>query len=195
MNKAVGTKRRIEIFRTTEAIDNSSPQGMRAGTDVSPETLAKLKVLRDAGRDDGLTSHILYRQKDGFSLIHLWIKPHYPLPRHSHDSDCLYYVVRGSLVMGTETLRASDGFFVPAHANYTYVGGPEGGEVIEVRYGPNGILTHMPAQSDARYETELAMIQANREAWLKMTISPNFADNLAGRAADHASAQREDESA
>ena len=195
MDKTVGTKRRIEIFRTTDAVDNGSPQGIRGGADCSEESRAKLMVLREAGRDDGLTSNLLYRQQDGFSIVHLWIKPGYPLPRHSHDSDCLYYVVRGSLIMGTETLRASDGFFVPAHANYTYVGGPDGGELIEIRYGPNSIWTDMPAQSDARYETELALIKANHDAWVKMTISPNFADNLAGREADATAAAKANESA
>ena len=35
----------------------------------------------------------------------MWFKPHYPLPRHTHDVDCLYYVVSGTAVMGNQELR------------------------------------------------------------------------------------------
>ena len=178
------TKRRIEIFRAAEAVDNGGPQGIRGGASLAPETAAKLKVLREAGRDDGIVSSKLFHQKDGFSIIHLWVKPGYPLPRHSHDSDCLYYVVGGAIIMGTETLRASDGFFVPKDTYYVYVGGPEGAELIEVRFGTNSIFTDMPAQSDARYEAELALIKENHAAWMKMVLPPTFAANLAGRHKD-----------
>jgi hypothetical protein len=190
MDRIVDAKRRIEIFRSTDAVDNGGPQGIRGGGTSSPEAQAKMKVLRDAGRDDGVVSSLLYHHKDAFSLIHLWIKPGYPLPRHSHDSDCLYYVVGGSIVMGTETLRASDGFFVPKDAYYVYVGGPDGCELIEVRYGVNSIHTVLPDQSDARYEKELELIKANHAAWVKMTMAPTFAANLEGRRKD-AEANRE----
>jgi Cupin domain len=54
-------------------------------------------------------------------------------PRHSHDGDCLYYVVEGSLVMGSQVLEAGDGFFVPSGAPYAYEAGPEGVVVLEFR--------------------------------------------------------------
>jgi mannose-6-phosphate isomerase-like protein (cupin superfamily) len=177
-------RRRIEIFRAADAVDNGGPKGIRGGGTASDETRAKLKVLRDAGREDGLVSSLLFHQQDGFSIVHLWVKPYYPLPRHSHDSDCLYYVVNGSLSYGIETLRASDGFFVPEGIDYVYTGGPEGAELIEVRFGVNNIETDLPAQSDRRYERELELINANHAAWLTMTMAPTFAANLKGREQD-----------
>jgi quercetin dioxygenase-like cupin family protein len=70
---------------------------------------------------------------DGFSLVKAWFGPHYVLPRHTHDGDCLYYVVEGSLVMGAQVLEAGDGFFVPSGAPYAYEAGPEGVVVLEFR--------------------------------------------------------------
>ena len=43
----------------------------------------------------------------GFGLTHVWFKEGYALPLHSHDCDCLYYVIAGSLKMGTEELAES----------------------------------------------------------------------------------------
>jgi quercetin dioxygenase-like cupin family protein len=70
---------------------------------------------------------------DGFSLVKAWFGPHYVLPRHSHDSDCAYYVLAGSLKMGAQELQPGDGFFVPAGAPYGYDAGPDGVEVLEFR--------------------------------------------------------------
>ena len=187
MKEPSTARRRVEIFRAADAVDNGGPKGIRGGGTATDETRAKLKVLRDAGRDDGLVSSLLYHQQDGFSIVHLWVKPHYPLPRHSHDSDCLYYVVNGEITYGIETLRASDGFFVPAGIDYVYTGGPEGGELIEVRFGVNNIETDLPSQSDRRYERELELIKANHAAWAKMTMAPTFAANLKGRQQESAS--------
>jgi len=50
----------------------------------------------------------------GFSLTHVWFKPGYPLPLHSHDADCLYYIIAGSIRMGTEDLGPRDSFFIPS---------------------------------------------------------------------------------
>jgi mannose-6-phosphate isomerase-like protein (cupin superfamily) len=184
MTKPASARRRIEIFRAADAVDNGGPQGIRGGGTATDETRAKLKVLREAGRDDGIVSSLLFHQKDGFSIVHLWVKPGYPLPRHSHDSDCLYYIVNGEIEYGIDKLRASDGFFVPEGVDYVYVGGPEGAELIEVRFGVNNIETALASQSDGRYDRELALIKANHAAWLTMTMAPTFAANLKGREQD-----------
>ena len=70
---------------------------------------------------------------DGFSLVKAWFGPHYVLPRHTHDGDCLYYVAEGSLVMASQVLAAGDGFFVPSGAPYAYEAGPDGVVVLEFR--------------------------------------------------------------
>jgi hypothetical protein len=80
---------------------------------------------------------VLFRGEgdEGFSLVKAWFGPHYVLPRPTHDGDCLYYVVEGSIVMGSQVLEAGDGFFVPSGAPYAYEAGPDGVVALEFRTG------------------------------------------------------------
>ena len=73
-----------------------------------------------AGMDQGEHLRVLISMP-GFSLTHVWFKKHYPLPLHSHDADCLYYIIAGSLRIGNETLGPRDGFFIPADMPYAYI--------------------------------------------------------------------------
>jgi len=169
----------ISFFWAKDAIDNSI-SGFRGTGTSSPETQKMLAALRDAGRDEGLTSHLLVRQNGGFSLLILWIKPNYPLPRHSHDSDCMYYVVSGSILMGDKTLRAGDGFFVPRDCLYVYTGGADGAELLEVRHNVDIIHTYLPPVPEKRFQAEIELVKANVERWKEMQVSPTFAANRAG---------------
>jgi quercetin dioxygenase-like cupin family protein len=124
---------------------------------------------------DGLSAKVLVRQRPeegGFSLLYLWFKPHYPLTRHSHDCDCMYYVISGSLIMGRQVLRAGDSFFVPADAPYQYDAGPEGVEVLEVRRGVEHFATTMLPTPAQRLESMRAAVGSNSEGWSEMTQSP-----------------------
>jgi len=51
----------------------------------------------------------------GMSLVHAWFGPNFPLFRHSHPrfGDCLYYIVAGQAILGSQVLNPGDGFFVP----------------------------------------------------------------------------------
>lgn len=69
----------------------------------------------------------------GFSLVTIEFAPGYLLPKHSHSSDCLYYIVRGGIVMGQRALGPGDGFFLPAEQVYAYRAGPEGVTLLEFR--------------------------------------------------------------
>lgn len=80
-----------------------------------------VKVLFEQGGDDGM------------SLVWSWFGPDYALPRHSHNADCLYYVVSGEAVLGRRRIPAGGGFFVPAGAPYAYAAGPEGIQILEFR--------------------------------------------------------------
>ena len=84
---------------------------------------------------EGQHDVVLFRgeEEDGFSLVRAWFAPHYVLPRHTHDADCLYYVAEGSLTMGSQELTVGDGFFVPSGAPYGYEAGPDGVVVMEFR--------------------------------------------------------------
>ena len=70
----------------------------------------------------------------GFSLVTVDFAPGLLLPRHSHSSDCLYYIIEGQIVMGQRELGPGDGFFLPADQPYTYSAGPKGVKVLEFRH-------------------------------------------------------------
>jgi hypothetical protein len=78
---------------------------------------------------------VLYRQaeEDGMSLVWSRFEAGYPLPRHSHSADCLYFVVAGEARLGNRTVPAGGGFFVPKDAPYAYTAGPDGIEILEFR--------------------------------------------------------------
>ncbi len=69
----------------------------------------------------------------GLSLVVIEFAPGYLLPRHSHSSDCLYYIVEGGIVMGRRELGPGDGFFLPAEQPYAYHAGPKGVKLLEFR--------------------------------------------------------------
>jgi hypothetical protein len=175
----VAPRNMISYFWAKDAVDNAI-SGFRGGGTSTPETQKQLAELREAGRDEGVASNLLVRQDGGFSLLILWIKPHYPLPRHSHDSDCMYYMVSGSIVMGDRTLRAGDGFFVPRDCLYVYTGGPEGAELLEIRHNVDTIHTNLPQTPDRRFQVEMELVKANADRWKEMQVPPTFAANRAG---------------
>jgi hypothetical protein len=124
---------------------------------------AGLNELVQAGYLDGDDVRVLF-SVPGFSLIRAWLKRDYPLLLHSHDADCLYYVVAGTLKMGTEQLGAGDGFFVPAGARYQYRPGPQGVEVLEFRHATHfNFQNH--SKSETFYEKALKITRENAENW------------------------------
>ena len=103
----------FQIFRTADAPSLDETAHMDVA-DMTPELEAGIGVALEAGFAEGNVVKTLFSQP-GFSLTYAWFKSGFPLPLHTHDVDCLYYVVAGSLQLGTETLNAGDGFFVGAH--------------------------------------------------------------------------------
>jgi mannose-6-phosphate isomerase-like protein (cupin superfamily) len=97
-------------------------------------------------------------------LVYLWFKKDFPLPLHSHNVDCMYFVIAGSLRMGDEVLGPRDSFFVPADAPYTYRAGPEGVEVLEIRQSDHwDFKSH--AKNAAFYDKAVETVAANRDLW------------------------------
>ena len=100
----------------------------------------------------------------GFSIANVWFKHGYPLPLHSHSADCLYYIVAGSLKLGTEELGPRDSFFVPSDVPYAYKPGPDGVELLEIRH--EGQFNFAPHGNSLAYWEKLAeTAAANREGW------------------------------
>jgi mannose-6-phosphate isomerase-like protein (cupin superfamily) len=120
------------------------------------------KVL-DAGYLEGDEVKVL-SQIPGFGLTHVWFKAGYPLPLHSHDCDCLYYIIAGSLKLGTEELGPRDSFFVPSGVPYTYKPGPDGVELLEFRHANTFNFVNL-VKSEAFWEKAAESVTAHRESW------------------------------
>ena len=108
---------------------------------------------------------------DGMSLTHVWFGPDFPLFRHSHPGygDCLYYVLTGSIVMGSRTLGPGDGFFVPNGLPYKYKAGPEGVQVLEFRAGggiPGAPGMKLDEPSVASVQRLIEGYKAAQHAWV-----------------------------
>ncbi len=101
-----------------------------AGANDTPSRDAETARMVDGGR---LTVPFRQEGPDGFSLVSIDFAPGYLLPKHSHSSDCLYYIVEGGIVMGQRELGPGDGFFLPAEQSYAYHAGPQGVKLLEFR--------------------------------------------------------------
>ena len=130
---------------------------------MTPQIEKTFAQLGEAGIDEGQTVKLLF-SAPGFSLTYAWFKSGFPLPRHSHNADCLYYIIAGSLTVGSETLGAGDGFFVPTNAAYAYVPGPEGVEVLEFRDAERFNIKFL-AGNPAFWTKALETVKAQRPAW------------------------------
>jgi len=177
-----GTKRKgISLFRAKDAVDLYETDLMTA-PEMSAATAEAFQSSLAAGLGAGAQTKVLLRQspdEGGYSLVTLWFKPGFPLPRHTHNVDCLYYVLSGSAVLGNQTLRAGDGFFVPEDAPYQYSAGPDGVEVLEIRHGVEHFDMKIP---DARPDvTEAAneVARSHRAEWERMSVSPTMEANAA----------------
>jgi mannose-6-phosphate isomerase-like protein (cupin superfamily) len=112
----------------------------------------------------------------------VWFKADYPVPRHTHDADCLYYIVSGSVVMGNQTLRVGDGFFIPAGAPYGYDAGPEGVELLEIRHNVERFDLQMLESSAGKWAAMAETIATHQDAWQADAVSPTLAANRAASA-------------
>lgn len=122
---------RFSIFRHDDA-DPAAGIPIMQSLPVKPETREWADKAVAAGISEGHENRLLFSGA-GFSLIYAWFKSGYPLPRHTHNSDCLYYVLAGSLLLGDQELGKGDGFFVGGDVPYSYVAGPRGVEILEFR--------------------------------------------------------------
>ncbi len=165
----------VRIYRAADAPDLAHTD-FGAGSDFGddPELQDAASAL-GAAAGPRATSRLLVRQtpeEGGFSLLYLYFKPNFPLFRHRHESDCLYVVLSGSALMGRQTLRPGDCFFVPAYAPYSYTAGPDGVEVLEVRHNVERFTTIFASNPPSRLEEARAAVEANAESWQQITTGP-----------------------
>jgi hypothetical protein len=150
------------LFRRQDAADFEE-SGIMHHTPLSDVQADGAAAAVEAGMLEGTTIKLLFSMP-GMSLTHVWFKSGFPLPRHSHDTDCLYYITAGSLKIGTENLGKGDGFFVGASVPYTYTPGPEGVEVLEFR-GSSAFDIKVLANSPAFWAKALQTAQDKKDAW------------------------------
>jgi quercetin dioxygenase-like cupin family protein len=171
------SKHRISIHLAADARDSTESDFFK----LSDEQLAPLLLAAEALVAGSQTTELV-RDAAGFSLVHVWWKPNFPLPRHSHNDDCLYYVISGTALMGARTLRAGDSFLVAANTAYQYTAGPEGVEVLEIRYRAERIDMTCYGDPESYAKKAADALEANREAWDNAKVSPTFAANQAPQA-------------
>jgi hypothetical protein len=119
--------------------------------------------MAEAGMEDGFVIKVLF-DAPGFSLVYAWFKSRFPLARHSHNADCLYYIVSGEVKIGPERLGPGDGFFVPKDAPYMYGIGDEGVEILEFRH--TGLFDARTfSASQIYWDKAINTITENQAAW------------------------------
>ena len=106
--------------------------------------------------------------REGFSLVSIDFGPGFLLPRHSHSSDCLYYIVEGQIIMGKRKLGPGDGFFLPAEQPYAYHAGPEGVKLLEFR--------HQASFDMKIYEPDMASYRVKADDSMTAAASGRAAD-------------------
>lgn len=144
-------------------------EGVDAGVQAG---LAKLEGNVVEGR--GEKTLLLFSEpgENGFSLLYAWFKSGYVLPRHSHNADCLYFVLGGELRMGSHVLRKGDGFFIPCDHAYGYEAGPEGVEILEFRNATRFNFV-FKANDEVWWERIAASFRERAPLWADETVPPS----------------------
>ena len=127
---------KLAIFTAAEAPTLEEAGMMDAMTFIEPQAEGRPISEAEIAKFQGsarLTVPFQQEGPGGFSLVAIEFAPGYMLPRHSHSSDCLYYIVEGGIVMGRRELGPGDGFFLPAEQPYAYHAGPKGVKLLEFR--------------------------------------------------------------
>jgi hypothetical protein len=156
------TTPKFQIFRVKDAkkLEETNTMSLPEFTPVQMQGLIGLHAPDQARGEE---VRILFNIP-GFNLAHVWFKAEYPLPRHSHDCDCLYYIIAGSLKLGTEELGPRDGFFIGADVPYTYTPGPEGVELLEFRHATN-FNFNLLANTEAFWNRAIETAKEHNAEW------------------------------
>jgi hypothetical protein len=160
---------KFTVFRAKDA-KSLEETGIMSIPEFTPVQMQAYADIHRPELTRGDTTRVLFNVP-GFSLVHVWFKKDYPLPRHSHDADCLYYIIAGSLRLGTEDLGPRDGFFVPANAPYTYTPGPEGVELLEFRHATH-FNFNLLAKTEAFWKRAVETVEARNEEWKAAKMPP-----------------------
>lgn len=154
------------LFRARDAMDYDEA-GVMHGAPVTTAQAEGAEALVRGGMLDGSTVKLMF-SRPGMSLTYAWFKSGFPLPRHSHDADCLYVIIAGALRIGTEELGPGDGFFVGSEVPYTYEPGPDGVEVLEIRTSESFDIKLL-ANNTAWWGKAAERLEAQKPGWPEQT--------------------------
>jgi len=154
---------KLVIF-TAEAAPSLDESGMAGGwtflAEGAPEELWPADFGARLMAASRLTVPFRHAGPEGFSLVTVEFDPGFVVARHSHTSDCLYYIVSGEISLGRRVLGAGDGFFLPADHPYGYRVGPSGVKLLEFRHA-TGFDTTFHEKDMTRYRAEAEAALAN----------------------------------
>jgi len=160
----------FRVFRRRDALYGQTEHMRTTGLDDAMRDNLR-RLVETQGPDAAETSYLF--GGGGMSLSTAWFKSGYPVVLHTHDADCLYYILSGSLKLGTETLEAGDGVFIPAQVPYTYTAGPEGVEVLEFRTAEHFDI-RFTSSSPTYWDKALGTIADRRDAWVDEPRPPRL---------------------
>jgi hypothetical protein len=152
----------FETFRGADAKDYAEHEIMPLDG-IMPVIAEGLTIFAEAGSAKGQLVEMLYL-RPGMSLTRVWFKSGYPLPHHSDESDCVYFIIAGNVSMGEELLGPGDGFFVASSVPYTYTVGPQGVEVLEFRTTATFNIRFM-ANNRKSWDKAAEQVKRKREQW------------------------------
>ena len=166
MVREEGYPRGFVITRAAQAepMKPRKPRGVAdPATMLHPATMRGLQQMRGDDGPPGAAAMVLF-SSETMHVSYAWFKSGYPLPLHSHDADCYYLIVGGSMKVGTEVLGKGDGVLIPAGAPYTVTPLDEGVEFIEYRTSED-YDTNFRSKNDAYWDQISETRKANAEKW------------------------------
>jgi len=122
-----------------------------------------MQQFRETADCGGATALTLFSMPT-LHVSYVWFKSGYPLPVHSHDADCYYLVIAGSMRVGNEELEKGDGALIPGGTAYTVTPGAEGVEFLEMRTSPD-YDTHFRGKTDVYWDRIASTRRARKQIW------------------------------
>lgn len=163
----------MTVFRASEGREGYEHMPFEG---IDESVMAGYARLAEAGdyAEHGQIMRTLFAApgEQGFSLTYAWFKSGFIVPRHSHNADCLYYVLGGEMRLGSQTLHRGDGVMVPSDTPYSFEAGPDGVEILEFR---NATHFHfLFGRNDEAFWDKMAnAIRTNGPRWKDETIPPS----------------------
>lgn len=156
-------------FIFTRAIDAVPHTGRKQrgandpGFELHPAILRGMQQMREQADTGGAAALTLFSSSQTH-VSYVWFKSGYPLPIHSHDTNCYYLVIAGSMKVGNEVLGQGDGVQIAAGTPYSVTPLAEGVEFLEIRESPD-YDTHYRAKTDAYWDRVFETRRERKDIW------------------------------